>query len=115
MVKLGLVLIGFALAVLVKMIMGSWETIGLFAVGFLVGYMANEGAFGGMVNAAIAGALGGIIGGLLFIILGAFLSFAGLIIFGITGFIAILGYLLYYGVVMGIAGAIGGIIAENKR
>ncbi|MCL2114879.1 MAG: DUF5518 domain-containing protein [Methanobrevibacter sp.] len=114
MIKYGPVLIGFILSVLVKMIMGPFELLGLFAVGFLVGYVVKEGAYGGMVNAATAGALGGIIGGILFMILGVFFGVAGLIIFGISGFIAILGYLIYYGVIMGISGAIGGIIAEKN-
>lgn len=54
MVKWGVVFIGFILAVLVKTFMNSWELIGLLVVGFLIGYMAKEGAIGGLVNAAIA-------------------------------------------------------------
>ncbi|MCL2156716.1 MAG: DUF5518 domain-containing protein [Methanobrevibacter sp.] len=111
-VKWTLVLIGFILAVLVKAFMGSLEFLGLLIVGFLVGFVAKQGALGGMINAAIAGALGGIIGAIIIIMFGALLGLVGFIIFGISGFLIIIFYLIYYGIIMGIAGAIGGILAK---
>jgi hypothetical protein len=114
MVKLGPVLIGFILAVLVKTFMGPWELIGLLVVGFLVGYMAKEGVGGGLVNAAVAGALGSIIGAIALMLFGILLGPAGIVIFGITGIAAIVVYFIYYAIIMGIAGAIGGALAGEE-
>ena len=88
----------------------------------LVGYIAHEGALGGLWNAAVAGALGTIIGAILFILLATFGgSFVGLF-GGLTGFTfsglasltAVVMDLIYYSIVMGITGAIGGAIASKE-
>ena len=108
------ILLGFILVVLVKTFLGSYEFIGLLVVGFIVGYMAKEGAFGGFINATVAGGLGGIIGAILFILFGAIFGVATFAIFGIVGVGAIFVYLIYYGIIMGITGAIGGYIAGGR-
>jgi len=116
MVRWGPVLIGFILAVIVKSLSLPWtnETIGLLIVGFIVGYLAKEGAWGGLVNAAVAGSLGTIIAAILFTMLGLFGGIVGFAIFGFAGLIAIIVNLIYYAIIMGITGAIGGSIAGDR-
>ena len=113
MVKLGPVVIGFVLAVIVQSLSLDWtyETIGLLIVGFIVGYMAKDGAWGGLANAAVAGSLGTIIAAILLTILGLFGGLAGIAIFGTVGLIAVVINLIYYAIIMGVTGAIGGSIA----
>jgi len=115
MIKIGPVIIGFILAVIVKTLSLSWsaETVGLLIVGFIVGYLAKEGMWGGVINAAIAGSLGTIIIAILLMILGLFGGAAGLAIFGTVGLIAVVVNLIYYAIVMGVTGAIGGSLAED--
>ena len=115
MVKWGPVLIGFVLAVIVKSLSLSWtyEIIGLLIIGFIVGYLAKEGTFGGLINAAIAGALGTIVLAVLLSILGLFGGIALFAIFGLVGLIAVIANLIYYAIIMGITGAVGGSIAGD--
>ncbi|OQD58324.1 hypothetical protein MBBAR_20c00030 [Methanobrevibacter arboriphilus JCM 13429 = DSM 1125] len=115
MVKWGAVIIGFILAVIVKSLALGWglETIGLLIIGFIVGYIAKEGTFGGMVNAAVAGSLGTIIAAILFTIIGLFGGLAGFVVFGFAGLIAVIVNLIYYAILMGITGAIGGSVAGD--
>ena len=116
MVKWGPVLIGFILAVIIKSLSLSWsyEIIGLLIIGFIVGYLAKEGAFGGLVNAAIAGSLGTIILAILISIVGLFIGLAGFAVFGFVGLIAVILNLIYYAIIMGVTGAIGGSIAGDR-
>jgi len=116
MVKWGPILIGFILAVIVKSLSLSWtnEVIGLLAIGFIVGYLAKEGPFGGLINAAIAGSLGTIILAILLSILGLFGGITLFAIFGSLGLIAVIGNLIYYAIIMGITGAVGGSIAGER-
>lgn len=122
MTKWNAVFVGFLLAVIVKSFFASYEFIGLLIVGFITGYIAHEGALGGLWNAAVAGALGTIIGAILFILLATFGgSFVGLF-GGLTGFTfsglaslaTIVMDLIYYAIVMGITGAIGGAISSKE-
>jgi hypothetical protein len=122
MTKWSAVFIGFILAVIVKSFFAHYEFIGLLIVGFITGYIAHEGAGGGLWNAAVAGALGTIISAILFILVatfgGSFLGIFG----GLTGFTfsglaslgAVIMDLIYYAIVMGITGAIGGAIASKE-
>jgi len=117
MVRWGPVFIGFILAVIAKSLSLSWtyETIGLLIIGFIVGYLAKEGAWGGLVNAAVAGSLGTIIVAIFLLILGLFGGLAGFVIFGFAGLIAVIVNLIYYAIIMGITGAVGGSIAGDRR
>ena len=123
MTKWSAVFVGFILAVIVKSFFAHYEFIGLLFVGFITGYIAHEGALGGLWNAAVAGALGTIISAVLFVLVatvgGSFLSIfgglAGFTISGITSLTVVIGYLIYYAIVMGITGAIGGAIASNDK
>lgn len=116
------VIIGFILAVIVKSIFAHYEFIGLLAVGFITGFIAHDGAIGGLWNAAVAGALGTIVSALLFIIaatfggtlFGLFGGLTGFTISGISSLFVIIGNLIYYAVVMGITGALGGLIASKE-
>ena len=90
MTKWGPVFLGFILAVIVKSFFAHYEFIGLLLVGFIVGYLCREGAISGMWNAAVAGAFGTIVSAI------------------------VLGYLIYYAIVMGIAGGVGGLISSKK-
>lgn len=116
------VFIGFILAVIVKSFFAQYEFIGLLIVGFIVGYIAHDGAIGGMWNAAVAGALGTIISAILFILattfggslLGIFGGLTGFTISGITSLFVVFGYLIYYAIVMGITGALGGALSSKK-
>ena len=118
MTKWSAVFIGFILAVIIKAFFAPYEFGGLLIVGFITGYMAHSGALGGLWNAAVAGSLGTIIGAILFIIVatvggsfaGLFGGLTGFTISGVTGIITIIGNLIYYAIVMGITGAIGGFL-----
>lgn len=122
MTKWSAVFVGFILAVLVKSFFAPYEFVGLLIVGFITGYIAHSGPLGGLWNAAVAGAFGTIISAILFILLATFGgSFVG-IFGGMTGFtfsgvvsiIAIIESLIYYAIVMGITGAVGGAIASKE-
>lgn len=122
MTKMSAVTIGFLLSVGVYAFFGNYEFIGLLLVGFITGFIAHEGAFGGMWNAAVAGAFGTIVSSILFIIMatvgGAFFGlFGGLVGFtlsGIAGLFTIIGNIIYYMIVMGITGAVGGAISNRR-
>jgi len=122
MAKWSAVFVGFILAVIVKSFFAPYEFIGLLIVGFITGYIAHSGALGGLWNAAVAGALGTIICAVLFILIATFGGslvgiFGGLTGFTISGFasiISIIESLVYYALVMGITGALGGAIASKE-
>lgn len=122
MTKWSAVIFGFILAMIVKSFFAHYEFVGLLIVGFITGYVAKEGMLGGMWNAAVAGALGTIVSAVLFIIIATFGGslfgiFGGLTGFTISGMASIpiiLGYLIYYAIVMGITGAFGGAVASKK-
>ena len=123
MTKWKAVFIGFILAVIVKAFFAHYEFVGLLIVGFITGYIAHSGFFGGLWNAAVAGAFGTIVCAILFIILatfggamiGMFGGLTGFTISGISGLTAVISDLIYYAIVMGITGAIGGAIASKDR
>ena len=123
MTKWKAVFIGFILAVIVKAFFAHYEFVGLLIVGFITGYIAHSGFFGGLWNAAVAGAFGTIVCAILFIILatfggamiGIFGGLTGFTISGISGLTAVISDLIYYAIVMGITGAIGGAIASKDR
>ena len=123
MTKWKAVIIGFILAVIVQSYFASVEFIGLLIVGFITGFIANDGALGGLWNAAVAGALGTIIAAILFILLatfggslfGLFGGLTGFTISGLSSLIAIIEELIYYALVMGITGAVGGAIASKNN
>ena len=122
MTKWSAVFVGFILAVFVKSFFAQYEFVGLLIVGFITGYIAHDGALSGLWNAAVAGALGTIISAILFILVatfggslfGIFGGLTGFTISGIASLFTIIGYLIYYAIVMGITGAIGGAIASKK-
>lgn len=121
MTKWKAVIIGFILAVIVKSFFAQYE-FGLLFVGFITGYIAHDGALSGLWNAAVAGALGTIVCAILFVLVatlggslfGIFGGLTGFTLSGITSITIVLGYLIYYSIVMGITGALGGIIASKK-
>lgn len=123
MTKWKAVIIGFILAVIVKSFFSHYEFIGLLIVGFITGYIANSGAIGGLWNAAVAGAFGTIVCAILFVLaatfggslLGIFGGLTGFTISGISSLTAIIIELIYYALVMGITGAIGGAFASKDR
>ena len=123
MTKWKAVFIGFILAVIVKAFFAHYEFVGLLIVGFITGYIAHSGFFGGLWNAAVAGAFGTIVCAILFIILatfggamiGMFGGLTGFTISGITGLTAVISDLIYYAIVMGITGAIGGALAPKEE
>lgn len=123
MTKWSAVFTGFILAVIVKAFFAPYEFIGLLIVGFITGYIAHEGALGGLWNAAVAGALGTIISAILFIIaatfggsfLGIFGGLTGFTISGLSSIMVIIGNLIYYAIVMGITGAVGGALASKNK
>ncbi|WP_298500136.1 DUF5518 domain-containing protein [uncultured Methanobrevibacter sp.] len=123
MTKWSAVTIGFILAVIVQAFFAKYEFVGLLIVGFITGYIAHSGTLGGLWNAAVAGALGTIIGAVLFIITvtfggslyGIFGGLTGFTLSGITSLFAVVNELIYYAIVMGITGAIGGAIASKDR
>ena len=122
MTKWSAVIVGFILAVIVKSFFAPYEFIGLLIVGFITGYIAHDGMMGGLWYAAVAGALGTIICAILFIlaatfggsIAGIFGGLAGFTISGVASIFAIISNLIYYAIVMGITGAIGGILASKE-
>lgn len=122
MTKWSAVIIGFLLAVAVKSFFAQYEFVGLLIVGFITGYIAHEGAIGGMWNAAVAGALGTIASAVLFVIIatfggslfGIFGGLTGFTLSGLASITIIIGYLIYYAIVMGITGAVGGAMASKK-
>ena len=122
MAKWSAVIIGFILCMIVKTCLSSYEFIGLLLIGLFVGYIAKEGILGGLWNAALAGAFGTIVASIIFVIIatsgGTFLSgifggLAGFTISGITSIFAIVYDIIKYILIMGLAGAIGGAIANN--
>ena len=121
MTKWKAVIIGFILAVIVKSCFAHYEFIGLLIVGFITGYIAHDGPISGLWNAAVAGALGTIVGALMFIsaatfggsLFGLFGGLTGFTISGLSSIGIIIGDLIYYAIVMGITGAIGGAIASK--
>ena len=122
MTKWSAVIIGFILAVLVKTFFANYEFLGLLMVGFIVGALAKEGIFGGIWNAAVAGAFGTIVCAIIFVIMATFGGaliglFGGLIGFtvsGISTIFIVIGNLIYYAIVMGIAGGVGGAITSRN-
>lgn len=122
MTKWKAAIIGFILAVIVKSFFAQYEFIGLLIVGFVTGYIAHDGALSGLWNAAVAGALGTIVCAILFVLIatlggslfGIFGGLTGFTLSGIASVTIVLGYLIYYAIVMGITGALGGIIAPKK-
>lgn len=122
MTKWSAVIIGFILAVLVKTFFANYEFLGLLMVGFIVGALAREGIFGGIWNASVAGAFGTIVCAIIFVIMATFGGaliglFGGLIGFtvsGISTIFIVIGNLIYYAIVMGIAGGVGGAITSRN-
>ena len=122
MTKWSAVIVGFILAVIVKTFFANYEFLGLLMVGFIVGALAKEGIFGGIWNAAIAGAFGTIVCAIIFVIMATFGGaliglFGGLIGFtvsGISTIFIVIGNLIYYAIVMGIAGGVGGAITSRN-
>ena len=118
MANTGAVLIGFILTIVVKLFFAPYEFVGLLIIGFITGYLAHSGALGGLWNAALAGSLGTIISALLFIggsFAGLFGGLTGFTISGITSLFAVIESLIYYAIVMGITGAIGGALAPKDN
>ena len=121
MTKWTAVVIGFLLTITIRAFFAPYEFIGLLITGFIVGYLAHEGALGGLWNAAVAGSFGTIVASILFILvvtmggtaLGAFGGLAGFTVSGISSVFAIVSDLIYYAIVMGITGAIGGAISSK--
>lgn len=122
MTKWSAVVIGFILTLIVQAFFSRYEFIGMLIVGFIVGYIAHSGALGGLWNAAVAGAFGTIVAAIIFIILatvggsmiGIFGGLAGFTISGVASLIAVIQELIYYAIVMGITGAVGGAISSKK-
>ena len=122
MTKWGVVFIGFILAVLVKTCFANYEFLGLLIVGFIVGALAKEGILGGVWNAAVAGAFGTIVTAIIFILIatfggalvGIFGGLVGFTVSGISSLIVIIGDLIYYAIVMGIAGGVGGALTSRN-
>ncbi len=124
MAKMSAITLGFLLTLVVYLFFGNYEFFGLMIVGFIVGYISKDGIFGGLWNAALAGAFGTIIMAVLFIILitigGTSLMglLGGLVGFTFTG-VGSLAYviykIIYYAIVMGITGALGGAIAGKNK
>ena len=108
------ILIGFILALIIKSLSLPWssEIVGLLLIGFIVGYLTKS-TIGGLINATIAGTLGGIIGAIILTILGLLGGIIWFAVLGTIGFVTVIFYLIYYGIVMGIMGAVGGSLAEK--
>lgn len=123
MTKWSAVIIGFILTVFVRAFFAHYEFIGLLIIGFIVGYIAHSGALGGLWNAAVAGAFGTIVAAILFIILvtvggsttGILGGLTGFTVSGIASLLDVVKELIYYAIVMGITGAIGGAISSKKE
>ena len=123
MTKWKAVIIGFILSVMVNSFFAHYEFIGLLVVGFITGYIAHDGIFGGMWNAALAGAFGTIVCAILFVLsatlggslFGLFGGITGFTTSGISSLGVVISELIYYAIVMGITGAIGGAISSKNR
>ena len=124
MTKMSAVITGFILTILVSLFFGRYEFWGLLIVGFIVGYMAKEGALGGMWNAALAGAFGTIVTAILFVLLvtvggtalmGIAGGLAGFTVSGITSLIDVVLEVIKYMITMGITGAIGGYLSGKEE
>ena len=123
MTKWRAVIIGFILAMIVESFFSHYEFVGLLIVGFITGYIARSGIFGGMWNAALAGAFGTIVSAILFILsatlggslFGLFGGITGFTVTGLSSLGVIISELIYYAIVMGITGAIGGAISSKNR
>lgn len=118
------VTLGFLLTLVVYLFFGNYEFFGLMIVGFIVGYIAKDGILGGLWNAALAGALGTIIMSVLFILLitiggtafmGVLGGLMGFTFTGIGSLVYVLYKIIYYAIVMGITGALGGAIAGKDK
>ena len=117
------VIIGFILIVIVESFFANYEFVGLLVVGFITGYISHDGSIGGLLNAAVAGAFGTIVCAVIFILivtfgggslLGIFGGLAGFTVAGVASIIEIVKEIIYYAIVMGITGAIGGAIASKE-
>lgn len=123
MTKWKAVIIGFILAVFVESFFSHYEFVGLLIVGFITGYIAKSGILGGMWNAALAGAFGTIVCAILFVLsatlggslFGLFGGITGFTTSGISSLGIVISELIYYAIVMGITGAIGGAISSKNR
>ncbi len=123
MAKWSVVFLGFILTVCVRAFIPAYEFAGLLIIGFIVGYMAHSGIIGGIWNAALAGAFGTIIAAIIFIIMatlggsmmGLFGGLTGFTISGFSSLFAVIGDIIYYMIVMGITGAIGGAISSKTN
>lgn len=123
MAKWSAVIFGFILTVIVKAFFAPYEFIGLLIVGFITGYIARSGAIGGLWNAALAGAFGTIVCAILFILVatfggslfGIFGGLTGFTLSGVVSLVDVVITLVYYMIVMGITGAIGGAIAPKDK
>lgn len=124
MAKMSSVLLGFILTLIVYLFFGRYEFWGLLIVGFIVGYVANEGIFGGMWNAALSGAFGTIVAAVLFILLitiggtalmGPLGGLTGFTVSGIASLFAVVYEIIKYMIVMGITGAAGGALRKEKN
>ena len=122
MTKWTVVIIGFILTLAVKAFFAPYEFIGLLIVGFIVGYLAHDGAIGGLWNAAVAGAFGTIIAAIIFVLMvtlggsisGIFGGLTGFTVSGVTSIFIVIEDLIYYAIVMGITGAAGGLLSSKK-
>lgn len=122
MTKWGVVFVGFILAVLVKTCFANYEFLGLLIVGFIVGALAKDGIVGGLWNAAVAGAFGTIVTSIIFILMatfggalvGVFGGLVGFTVSGISSLVVIIMDLIYYAIVMGIAGGVGGALTSRN-
>lgn len=119
--KWGPIITGIILVILVKMLMPPYDTIGLIAVGFVVGYMVGAGAMSGLVNSVIVGAIGVIVGTLISSFINSSMDLQSFILYKINALTvmdastALLFYLGYFSIVMGITGAIGGSVNKGKK
>lgn len=124
MAKMSSVLLGFILTLIVYLFFGRYEFWGLLIVGFIVGYVANDGILGGMWNAALSGAFGTIVAAVLFILLitiggtalmGPLGGLTGFTVSGIASLFAVVYEIIKYMIVMGITGAAGGALRKEKN
>ena len=122
MAKMSVVTLGFLLTLVVYLFFGNYEFFGLMIVGFIVGYIAKDGILGGLWNVARAGSLGTIIMAGLFIIMitvggtasiGILGGLVGFTFTGISSLAIVIYKIIYYAIVMGITGALGGAIARK--
>ena len=115
--KLGPMIIGIVLVVTLQLYMPSYSIIGLIGIGFLVGYMAGDGWISGLVNSVIVGTIGSIAVTLISIFINnSFTFFQSFIMYELNtmtlmvALTALFYQLAYFCIVMGISGAIGGIL-----